>query len=214
MIAGTLESLAAELKALDSAPCNASYAHTDHMGHSWRSFASRLAFVTLFLGCAQHPALTPKPSSPLRAPSYMRGALVASGCGADRTEVPDTLISVVDVLIDSVTDNGLNEMRLLVSFAPKSEPGLVRPNISAGIAYPVEGRPFPREVSSGCPWVEGITLRVNASRVSRAALTIDATGPVRISIRSMAGFLLANPILVQSGSVPYTIRWGSWPRTA
>jgi hypothetical protein len=30
-------------------------------------------------------------------------------------------------------------------------------NITAGIVYPVEGRPIPREVAAGCPWSQGIT---------------------------------------------------------
>jgi len=132
-------------------------------------------------------------------------------CGADRTDVPDTLTSVVDVLIDSLSDRGLSELLLDVSFAPKAEPGLTRPNISAGIVYPVEGRPIPREVGAGCPWSQGITLRVNAATVSRAGLSIAATGPVRIAVRTISGVLLTSSI-VDSGRVPGSIQWRSRTR--
>ena len=144
-------------------------------------------------------------------------------CGADRIDIPDTLTSVVDVLIDSLSDRGLSELLLNVSFAPKAEPGLTRPNISAGIVYPVEGRPIPREVFAGCPWSQGITLRLNAATVSRAGLSIAATvsraglsiaatGPVRIAVRTINGALLTQSIVVQSGSVPGRIQWRSRPR--
>lgn len=165
--------------------------------------------VALISACAGSTPAPRQQSASLHVPQYMPEAPVGATCGADRTEIPDTLVSVVDVLIDSVSDEGLNELRLGVSFAPKSEPGLSRPNISAGILYPVEGRPIPREVFAGCPWSQGVTLRINGAKVKRAALSVDATGPVRIAVRTIAGVFLTTPIVVEAGSVPFSIRWGS-----
>jgi hypothetical protein len=175
-----------------------------------RAASTRLrvaTFTSVVVACAGSARVASQSASSLHVPNYMSEAPVGAGCGADRADVPDTLVSVVDVLIDSASNEALNELRLALSFAPKSEPGLSRPNISAGILYPVEDRSVPREVFAGCPWLQGVTLRVNATRVRRAALSVDATGPVRIAVRGMSGVLLTAPVLAVPGSVPYTIQW-------
>lgn len=168
---------------------------------------SALASTCLLFGCASKPSLVQQPATWMRVPNYMSAAPVGVTCGADRSDVPDTLTSVVDVLIDSLSEGGLSTLLLHVSFAPKIEPGLTRPNISAGIVYPVEGRPIPRQVMAGCPWSQGVTLRVNAASVSRAGLSIAATGPVRISVRTITGAQLTAPIVAEPGSVPGNIQW-------
>ncbi|HJP59420.1 MAG TPA: hypothetical protein VJ865_05460 [Gemmatimonadaceae bacterium] len=145
-------------------------------------------------------------SSP-QVPVYMSSASpLGAGCGADRAGISDALVSVVDVFIDSVADDGLGELPVVVSLAPKSGAGQAS-SISAKIVYPVEGRPAASESFSDCTWSKGIRLRLNASRLSRAALTLDATGPVRVAVRSMSGALLATPMLVEPGTGPHTIRW-------
>src|SRR5688572_16136885 len=164
-------------------------------------------FTAFALGCALKPPIAQPSAAWFRVPGYTATTPAGVMCGADRTGAPDTLTSVVDVLIDSLSDQGLGESILHVSFAPKSEPGLRRPNITAGIVHPVEGRPYPRTVSAGCPWLEGITLRVNAASVSRAGLSIAVTGPVRISVRKIDGVLLTPPIVVHWGVAPRTIQW-------
>lgn len=171
-----------------------------------------MAFTCLAVGCAVKAPVAQQGATWKYVPNYMSPAPVGVMCGADRTDIPDTLTSVVDVLIDSVSDRGLSELLLDVSFAPKAEPGLTRPNISAAIVYPVEGRPIPRSTGAGCPWSQGITLRVNAATVSRAGLSIAATGPVRIAVRTINGALLTSSIVVDSGTVPGSIQWRSRPR--
>ena len=173
-----------------------------------------LAFTCLAAGCAVKAPVAQQRATWKYVPTYMSTAPVGVVCGADRTDVPDTLTSVVDVLIDSLSESGLSELLLDVSFRPKAEPGLTRPNISAGIVYPVEGRSIPREVGAGCPWSQGITLRVNAATVSRAGLSIAATGPVRIAVRTINGALLTPSIIVDSGTVPGSIKWRSRARAA
>ena len=179
---------------------------------AWCRSLTALVFTCLAFACAVKAPVAQQRTTWKYVPNYMAPAPVGVMCGADRADIPDTLTSVVDVLIDSVSDTGLSELLLNVSFAPKAESGLTRPNISAGIVYPVEGRPIPREVFAGCPWSQGITLRVNAATVSRAGLSIAATGPVRIAVRTINGALLAPSIVVQSGSVPGRIQWRSRPR--
>jgi hypothetical protein len=182
------------------------------MRTAWCGSLTALAFTCLAFGCAVRAPVGQQRAIWKYVPTYMSPAPVGVMCGADRTDIPDTLTSVVDVLIDSLSDRGLSELLLDVSFAAKVEPGLNRPNISAGIVYPVEGRAIPREVFAGCRWSQGITLRLNAATVSRAGLRIAATGPVRISVRTINGALLTPPIVVQSGSVPGRIQWRSRPR--
>jgi hypothetical protein len=173
----------------------------------WWRLTIGMTFTCLTLSCARKAPVAEQRSSPMRIPDYIAGAPAGVACGADRTGLSDSLTSVVDVVIDSLFDGGLSQLQLAFSFAPKAEHGLIRPNISAGIVYPVEGRPNPREVMGGCPWFEGITLRVNAAGVSRAGLSVSASGPVRIAVRTVNGVLLATPLVVTPGSVPAIIRW-------
>ncbi len=180
---------------------------------AWCRSVIALAFTCLAFGCAPKAPVAQQRATWKYVPTYMSPAPVGVMCGADRTDIPDPLISVVDVLIDSLSDGGLSELVLDVSFAPKAEPGLTRPNISAGIVYPVEGRPIPREVMAGCPWSQGVTLRVNSASVRRAGLSIAATGPVRIAVRTIDGTVLTPPIVVESSSVPRSIQWRHRPRT-
>jgi hypothetical protein len=178
----------------------------------WCRSATSLAFTCWAFGCAARVPVAQERTIWKNVPAYMSPAPVGVMCGADRTDIQDTLTSVVDVLIDSLSDSGLSELLLDVSFAPKAEPGLTRPNISAGIVFPVEGRPIPREVMAGCAWSQGVTLRVNAASVRRAGLSIAATGPVRIAVRTIDGTVLTPPIVVESPSVPRSIQWRHRPR--
>lgn len=160
------------------------------------SFLITMTFVT---GCSLHRvAQTPERNS-VSAPPYAFSSPVGFRCGADRRDLPDTTISAIDVLLDSLPVDTTGTLGLNIDFASKRN----RPNISASMDYTSAGR----RAGTACMWPAGVTFIVNVRRAVSPILNSVATGPVQVTIRDLQGHVLGGPVRLAPGAVPDSLTW-------
>lgn len=146
-------------------------------------------------------------------PAYSYDSLAASSCGETHATIPSEALTTVDVLLDSPVADGIGE--LPVSLTPLRSPGTATAPAMAGtIVYPVEARPFPRESRKLCSAAQGLIIRLNAAVIRKAALIVEANGPVRVTVRTLDGLALASVVILGADARPQTITWRNIHRAA
>jgi hypothetical protein len=142
-------------------------------------------------------------------PAYDLGPEVGTVCGRAPESLPETVTTTVDVLIDSLSKSELTELPMILRPLPQWQRD--RPTAVFGVTlhYPKPGFGTPRQSWSECAVATGATLRVNGAVIGRAELVITSPGPVRITIRSIDGSVLAVPVLLSPGTPVRTVRWTS-----
>lgn len=134
-------------------------------------------------------------------------AWVGAECGTGRADALPEVTTTVDILLDSLAPDGLADLPVIVTRLPSWLENQPERAMATTLHYPVAGRPYPRESWSRCSARQGITIRVNARRIRRAALAVTADGPVRVTVRAMNGRPIAPPILLSPGEPVKTITW-------
>lgn len=166
------------------------------------------ALFGLTAACARHTSAglwTP-------LPAYSIGPEVGTTCGRPSETLPATILTTVDVLIDSLAGNPLNELPIVVQPVPRWQRERATPVVGVTLLYPKQGVGTPRETWAECAVGRGVTLRVNAALVRRAGLAVTSDGPVRITVRSIDGRLLGPPIISAPGAAIQVVRWASVKR--
>jgi hypothetical protein len=146
-------------------------------------------------------------------PAYSYDSLVASACGDGHATVPVEALTTVDVLLDSPVAEGIGELPVSLTPMHSAGPGTA-PAMAATLVYPVEGRPFPRESRKLCSVAQGIIVRLNAAVLRKAALIVEANGPVRVTVRTVDGLPLASVLIHGPDAGAQTLTWRNVKRAA